>query len=321
MMDLFMENPGLCHIGKKILKNLDFKNQTFCRLVRKSWKNILDKEALGIDVDRFFKEFVVNEAELEIIRKSNPEKAKELTNKIVITDEDFAFWLRFIYICINPMSEENVWVKTYIKNVIKKITKIKLKDVGKLSNSPLPEFYKIRNFKMLELVLKETETYNFCDIYEVSSHAIEFDDLEMVKLIKPFFWEYDLRSQILKAAAYGRLEILKLLYDDPRTSSVMNEVRENINGNRNVIHTAAIYGHYEIVKTFHDKVTNPMAEDTLGNTPIHYSATYGYLEIVKLLTNLTANPLSINEEGLTPLDLATKYKHGEIIEHLSSFGN
>ena len=24
-MDLFMENPGLCHIGEKILANLDFK--------------------------------------------------------------------------------------------------------------------------------------------------------------------------------------------------------------------------------------------------------------------------------------------------------
>ena len=47
-MDTFFENSGLSHIGENILKNLPFKEKVICRLVRKSWKNILDKEALKV---------------------------------------------------------------------------------------------------------------------------------------------------------------------------------------------------------------------------------------------------------------------------------
>ena len=60
-MDLFTENPGLCHVGERILNNLDFNTQLNCRFVKKSWKHILDKEASKIDVENFFRKFVTTE--------------------------------------------------------------------------------------------------------------------------------------------------------------------------------------------------------------------------------------------------------------------
>ena len=45
IMKAFMENPGLLHIGEKIIHNLDFKTQSTCRLVKRSWNIVLEKEA------------------------------------------------------------------------------------------------------------------------------------------------------------------------------------------------------------------------------------------------------------------------------------
>ena len=44
-MEAFMENSGLRHIGEKILRNLDFRTQLSCRLVNKSWNQILENYA------------------------------------------------------------------------------------------------------------------------------------------------------------------------------------------------------------------------------------------------------------------------------------
>ena len=47
-MEMFIEHPGLSHIGKKVLKFADFQSQLACRLVRKSWKNQIEKIASKI---------------------------------------------------------------------------------------------------------------------------------------------------------------------------------------------------------------------------------------------------------------------------------
>ena len=44
-MESFMENPGLLHIGERILKNVPFKTKLKCRLVKRSWNQIFEKEA------------------------------------------------------------------------------------------------------------------------------------------------------------------------------------------------------------------------------------------------------------------------------------
>ena len=50
-MEKFFENPGLLHIGENILKNLPFEDKVICRLVRKSWKIILDNLASKVGLN------------------------------------------------------------------------------------------------------------------------------------------------------------------------------------------------------------------------------------------------------------------------------
>ena len=50
-MEMFIEHPGLSHIGKKVLKFADFQSQLACRLVRKSWKNQIEKIASKIKLN------------------------------------------------------------------------------------------------------------------------------------------------------------------------------------------------------------------------------------------------------------------------------
>ena len=44
------ENPGLCHIGENIFKNLDIQTKLNGRLVRKSWNDVFEKQASKIDL-------------------------------------------------------------------------------------------------------------------------------------------------------------------------------------------------------------------------------------------------------------------------------
>ena len=42
-----VENPGLFHIGEKILKNLDVESQVICRLVKRSWNHLFERKVLN----------------------------------------------------------------------------------------------------------------------------------------------------------------------------------------------------------------------------------------------------------------------------------
>ena len=56
-MNKVFENPGLCHIGENILQKMDFQSILSCRLVRKSWRNLLEKgisETKSSDLQKLF---------------------------------------------------------------------------------------------------------------------------------------------------------------------------------------------------------------------------------------------------------------------------
>ena len=188
-MDLFIENPGLCHIGEIILNNLDLKTQLNCRLVKKSWKHILDKEASKIDVETFFNNFVSTE----------------------IGDDNHYIWIHFTQ-CVNSISRKNVFIKAYLLTVLKKMINSK-----KMDNSPLEEFYSRKNYKFLEMILKE-EMYNHIDFQQVTQHAVRFGPIFMIKFLNPFVDSYTFMQSILLATKRGRLDILKVLLSENSNS-------------------------------------------------------------------------------------------------------
>ena len=293
-MELFTENPGLSHIGERILINLDFTTQLTCRLVKRSWKYILDKEASTIDVEKFFENlFVTTEIE----------------------DDNYFLWIHFIRRCVNSTLRTNVFIKTYLLTVIKKM--IKSKDVD---NSPLEEFYSRKNDKFLKMILNE-KMYTYNDFEQITKHALLFDQIHIIKILIRYFNSDLFKGSINWATRKGRLDILKvLLNENSKTSLVLkNNELKPIYWGKNIIHIAAKNGQLEIVKTFCSKVNNPMAKDKFGNLPIHYAALKGHLENVKFLTNFSSNPFVQNKLRLTPLDLAKRNLETEVVEYLSSF--
>ena len=55
-MDSFFTNPGLKHIGYRILVSLDTKDQLNCRSVCKSWKDLVEDSYFGYSEMKYWLE-------------------------------------------------------------------------------------------------------------------------------------------------------------------------------------------------------------------------------------------------------------------------
>ena len=78
------ENPGLYHIGEKIFKNLDIQTKLTCRLVRKSYNEMFEKQASKIDLKDLIKQSkFCNHLLKENWREFFKESRNELPNLIL----------------------------------------------------------------------------------------------------------------------------------------------------------------------------------------------------------------------------------------------
>ena len=65
-------------------------------------------------------------------------------------------------------------------------------------------------------------------------------------------------------------------------------------------------------------IENPNAPNEDGNTPIHTAAEYGHIEIVKILAPLTENRNAPDLYGTTPIILAAENGHTDIVKILAN---
>ena len=172
-MEAFMENPGLCHIGEKILSYLDFKTQLSCRLVNKSWNLILETEATKSKID-------LKKLQLRI-RKS------------LMTYD----WIQFLGFIIPNV--DNPWINNYLQKYIK------YQIENGFPSNPLQHFAMKRNVKMVNFILEEIlyetrERYNwnkldgdFMEFKQTLKLAIENQDTEIVECFKAYLklWKVD----------------------------------------------------------------------------------------------------------------------------------
>ena len=56
-----------------------------------------------------------------------------------------------------------------------------------------------------------------------------------------------------------------------------------------------------------------------GDTPLHSAAYYGHLDILKFLLPLSENPNYRNKIGETPIDTARKKQHGNVVKFLENY--
>ena len=115
---MFFENQGLCHIGEKILDDLDFQSQMECRSVRKSWRAIFEKMHQKVHNDFLENHF------------------SRLVKNVV--DKNRKIWLKFAKMIWN---EAPFIAKSYLIHFVMKYD-------GKRLETPLYTFIKVGNFKI-----------------------------------------------------------------------------------------------------------------------------------------------------------------------------
>ena len=139
-MESVFQNPGLSHIGKKILKSLDFKTLTSLRLVCKSANNQGEDLASGITLN-----------ELQgLLEKFTIARSLQLAQEYR--------WKRFLNFIFNNWSESindwpesNGFMNLYLKEILSRDTKYIRYGWKKVE--PIYEFVRYGNKAMVEFIL------------------------------------------------------------------------------------------------------------------------------------------------------------------------
>ena len=323
------ENPGLCHIGEEIFKNLDIQTKLNGRLVRKSWNDMFEKQASKIDLKN-----------MPIVRKFMKEKPLWET------------WRKFLKA---PKTEiPTLVLNFYLQDLFNRMMSNSAHEDDK--RTPLLPFARVGNSKMIDFILQmKTNTNKYWKIHERETAlniASKYGHVNVAKVLI----SYRNYKAILNATLYGRLEVLKVLIDDdPDPMDVVKRfVNEAIirhaacrgkvevlrffeerckkhwleyalttrmaaNFMKETIHEIADKGHLEMLIYLSQKAPyrNPVQKDSLGWTPIHYAAQKGHLEIVKFLASYTSDPNDADKEGLTPIHCAAYGGHLKIVKFLA----
>ena len=333
-MEALMENPGLLHIGERILKYLDFRTQINCRLVRKSWNQILEKEASKTKTD------------LDDLLKS----MKELFSQSDVHNESVELWRHFAM----EMSSK---INNHVINILLKKNIMFQLDVG-FSSWPLEHFVLERDVQMVEVTLQQKFYYCSTKRPNEFSYYSYFADRDFYEALqKAFKKRYTdvvqcfirhKRKYVFGPTRSGNIDALKIVYPNPK-EFLMVEFGEN------PIHIAASMGHNSIVKYFIENTEGLTAQDNLGYTPlcyaiinchysifrmitkavpedhilkliingmnvIHIAAERGQFEVVYQLCKKVKNPIVTDRYGNSPIHFAASNGHLQMLKFLTSYG-
>ena len=262
MKPLF-ENPGLSHIGSKILLCLDFLTQAKCRKVCRLWNQIIE----------------------ELFSKMLPKTCLEHLNVLIddfstrnsLKQSEKANWYCFIRRSYKHFEDYNI--NKYFKLYLKYVLNTTRKRNWFRNYTPTHEFVFCGNTKMVKCILR-----NGLDVYDpefwtILDEAIEFGHVEIVKYLVDA--QYFSKVEALNiAGGKGNLEIIKMLAPYPK-HVVLNRDQNGYNP----IHNAVTKGHIEIVEYFIQNVRGLKARYEEGNTPLHLALKESELEIVKLIAD------------------------------------
>ena len=281
MMESVIENPGLYHIGEKILKEVDFRSMLSCRLVRKSWRDLVEKMTS-----------VTKSSDLQNLFAAKAKKVKK-----------YPFYAKWLHFLPEIEQKSSSLINFYLLKVLNNES-IYFQRIG-----PLKAFIQTENLKMVEFILSVKMIPLQTDCLIGFDIAAMNGQMKILKLFKKYqihsiilpiqHFRDNLHQPVLHVTKNGQIEVLKFLLEewiDYRIDFCVNKWK--------ISNVAAEHGQLEIMKYLCRKMHNPILTDDLGNSTIHYAASNGHLEIVKLLTNFTFHPDLPNDEGLKPSSVA-----------------
>ena len=305
MMEAFMKNPGLLHIGERILKNLHFKSQVNCRLVKRSWNQILEIEVTKktkTDLDNLLKsikEIAIlpeyqNTNVFEYYEKvAKYDKKKTLmhfaTQFAILPDVSEYFEMLTKYDRLVSWKQFAMEMTSSVNNHVLNILLIKhisyQLNAG-FSAFPLEHFVLEKDMEMIDLTLKQKLLY--CDPEKPNNYsgyaifaesdfdralfrAVQNRSTDIVQCLKPFMMLKH-QKNVFRATRYGSIDVLKIYYPNPNEALMVDPFGLNL------IHIAAFNGHIDIVEYFIENTEALTAQDNSGCTPLcgaiincHYS--------------------------------------------------
>ena len=237
-MEAVMENPGLIHIGEIILKNMHFKTQAQCRLVKRSWNRILEKEASKTKTDL---DNLVNSIKRYEISPDSKNISYEDLKEIPKKNERLCSWIDFVIGMSSKMNNPviNILLKKHISYEL---------EVG-FSFFPLEHFVLKKDIEMVDLILKQKLTAKKYDITyspNVYFPKSDFDKAldiavknrytEIAQSFKPYMTLRHHENYVFGCTEGDVTNFLKIMHPNPKEALIVDHFGENI------IHTATSFG-------------------------------------------------------------------------------
>lgn len=86
------------------------------------------------------------------------------------------------------------------------------------------------------------------------------------------------------------------------------------------MHTAASYGHKNVVEFFLNRGLNVKEQGDLGYTPLHFAAQYGHIEVIKFLLAKGASIYDKSTDGNKPMHAAALHGCKNVVEFFLNQG-
>ena len=329
-MNSCLENPGLCHIGKKIFLSLDFLIQVKCRQVCRMWNQMIE--------DLFSKMIPkISWTQLNFL-------LNQFLDRIAIPHFYTLRWKNFLnisyYQSLNT-DDNNRLLKLYMRHF--------LSNQGNNFRgkyfiiSPLQTFVFLGNTQMVKFIVQneveKIDNFGWTILHEavVQGHA------EIVKYLcqKSFFnfpqrltyrrnnikfyglcaRDYRCNTPLHLALKYGYFQMVEFITENVDEECILGHDRHG----KNVIHTSAMNGYVDNLSMFCtiiEKEKNIFLKDFEGNTPLHLAAEFGHLDCIKFLMSFKLGWSLIkvrNKAFLNPIDLAKENGHSEIVDYFFEF--
>ena len=290
-MDLFLNNPGLQHIGQTILFYLDHKSLLECRSVNRSWKAVLDNPKFWIKKCR----------QKNINGKNRKKWIKRIRMK----------WIKLIQLQKDEDVEQNITMCL-----------IKMQITHSLQ-SPLHMASEFGFLALVNFLLENLDTNPMKknrNGFTPFNLAVQKGHARIVETLAHFYdpnapdLDGDGRTPIQVAAIHGHAEVVGILA--PLTG-IPNALNPYGRDGRTPIQMAARRGHAEVVKVLAPMYDNPNAPFPDGWTPIQIAAQYGHAEVVKTLVPFSENPNAPDPDGWTPIQWAAIKGYAEVVKLLT----
>ena len=302
-LDMITKVPGLKHICEDIFKLLDKYQSMDCRLVNKSWKEIVDQPMFNLKK--------MKSGDKYDLPKDVHKNWKLLAQKL--KDNYHLGVAQELVLILRKMSISMNEPKFPLEIVFA---------LGKAEKYPSVMKFILENEDI-------TQKISFRESFDqnVSFKCWKVDKVNVIDLAARFGLRETLEKLTAKygspmlntdengdnpihlAALKGHLETIKFLSKFTDTPNA-----PNVDGDTPLA-VAAAMGHLDAVKYFKTFTDTPNAPNEYGITPIHYASSQ-HLDVVKYLVNFTDNPNSPDNFGWTPIHEAAQTGNETVIKYL-----